>query len=211
MFVDCLRVALRLERAVGFSGVERVVGQLIWNGGVSGSSTGSEGVSDLQYSSLSELREIRSSFFSSSFKLPDSLTNCRSTETQVDPSSALKRTKHHQSDQKVTFQGFQVLVSYIHTSKFFTTYTDRIPFSDRIRSTTRLPNLPVLLSSLVYLTSVERVRGVFLCSLERQDSPLLQGLKVGEDPLSKDPNFQTTSTTSKRNLGRGTDSHSIPV
>ena len=39
--------------------------------------------------------------------------------------------------------------------------------------------------SLVYLTSVERVRGVSLCSLERQDSPLLQGLKVVKDPLSK--------------------------
>ena len=67
------------------------------------------------------------------------------------------------------------------------------------------PDFPIfrfLLSSLVYLTSVECVRGVSLCSLEKHDSPLLQGLKVAEDPLSKDPNFQTTSTTSNRNPGR---------
>ena len=55
--------------------------------------------------------------------------------------------------------------------------------SDRIRSPTGLQSSGST-SSLVYLTSVERVKGVSLCSLERQDSPLLQGLKVVEDPLS---------------------------
>ena len=56
--------------------------------------------------------------------------------------------------------------------------------SDRVRSPTGLQPFDST-SLLVYLTSVERVRGVSLCSLERQDSPLLQGLKVAEDPLSE--------------------------
>ena len=33
-----------------------------------------------------------------SVSLNHEVSDCRSTETQVDPSSALKRTKHHQSD-----------------------------------------------------------------------------------------------------------------
>ena len=72
-------------------------------------------------------------------------------------------------------------------------------------------NFRFLLSLLVYLTFVERIKGVFLCSLERQDSPFLQGLKVAEDPLSKDPNFQATSSTSNQKPGRGADSHSVPI
>ena len=62
---------------------------------------------------------------------------------------------------------------------------NRIPFSNQIRSSTGVTQASGSTSSLVYLTSVERVRGVSLCSLERQDSPLLQGLKVAEEPLSK--------------------------
>ena len=62
---------------------------------------------------------------------------------------------------------------------------NRIPFSDQIRSPTGIIQSSGSTSSLVYLTSVGRVRGVSLCSLERQDSPLLQGLKVAEDPLSE--------------------------
>ena len=56
--------------------------------------------------------------------------------------------------------------------------------SDRIRSPTGLQPSDST-SLLVYLTSVERVREVSLCSSERQDSLLLQGLKVAEDPLSE--------------------------
>ena len=62
---------------------------------------------------------------------------------------------------------------------------------------------------LVYLTSVAHVRGVSLCSLERQDSPLLQGLIVAEDPLSVTL-ISTLSSTSNRNPGSGTNSHGIP-
>ena len=56
--------------------------------------------------------------------------------------------------------------------------------SDWIRSPTGLHPSDST-SLLVYLTFVEHIRGVSLCSLERQDSPLLQGLKVAEDLLSK--------------------------
>ena len=57
-------------------------------------------------------------------------------------------------------------------------------FSDRIWSPTGLQPSDST-SLLVYLTFVERVKGVSFCSLERQDSLLLQGLKVAKDPLSE--------------------------
>ena len=81
---------------------------------------------------------------------------CRSTETQVNPSSALKRTKHHQSDPSIVpgILGSSWLQrAHVHTSKSSKTYTNRIPFSDRIRFPTGFPNLPVssLLAGLLNL------------------------------------------------------------
>ena len=66
--------------------------------------------------------------------------------------------------------------------KFFSTQFNRILSYNRIRFLTRFLSSGFT-TSLVYLTSVARVTGVSLCSLERQDSLLLQGLKVAEDPL----------------------------
>ena len=105
---------------------------------------------------------------------------CRSTKTQVNPSSALNRTKHHQSNPS-NIPG--ILDSNL--SKRTCVYTSKslITWSNRIRSPTGF--LPSgFTTSLVYLSSVARVRGVSLCSLERQDLPLLQGLNVAGDPLS---------------------------
>ena len=68
-------------------------------------------------------------------------------------------------------------------SKSFSIQSNRILSYNRIRAPTGLLSSSFT-TSLVCLTSIGRVRGVSLCSLERQDSPLLQGLKVAEDPLS---------------------------
>ena len=91
-------------------------------------------------------------------------TNCRSTETQVNPSSALKRTKHHQSDLSIVpgILGSSWLQrAYVHTSKSSTNYTNWNPFSNRIRSPTGLPKLLVstLLAGLLNLCST-RQRGL---------------------------------------------------
>ena len=67
---------------------------------------------------------------------------CRNTKTQVNPSSALKRPKHHQSDQSIVPgilgsnfpQGANV-----HASKSPTIFTNRIPSPDRIRFPTGSP------------------------------------------------------------------------
>ena len=111
---------------------------------------------------------------------------CHSTKSQVNPSSALNRPKHHQSNPS-NVPG--ILDSNLskractHPSKSLITWSNRIPSYNWIRSSTGF--LPSgFTTSLVYLTSIVRVRGISLCSLERQDSPLLQGLKVAEDPLS---------------------------
>ena len=85
-------------------------------------------------------------------KAPD----CRSTKTQINPSSALKGIKHHQSDPSNIpgILGSSWLQrAHVHTSKSSTSYTNRIPLSDRIRLPTGLPNLPVstLLASLFNL------------------------------------------------------------
>ena len=69
-------------------------------------------------------------------------------------------------------------------SKSFSIQSNRILSYNRIWSPTGFLSSGFT-TSLVYLTSVERIRGVSLCSLERQDSPLPQGLKVVEDPLSE--------------------------
>ena len=108
-------------------------------------------------------------------------------KTQINPSSAFNRTKHHQSDPSNVrgILGSNYLKrACAHTSQSFSTQSNRILSYNRIRSPTRFLSSGFT-TSLVYLTSVERVRGVSLCSLERQDSPLPQGLKVAEDPLSK--------------------------
>ena len=68
-------------------------------------------------------------------------------------------------------------------SKSFSSQSNRILSYNQIRTPTGLLSSGFT-TSLVCLTSVGRVRGVSLCSLERQDSPLFQGLKVAEDPLS---------------------------
>ena len=82
--------------------------------------------------------------------------NCRSTKTQVNPSNALERPKHHQSDQSIILGilGSSWLQrAHVHTSKSSTNYTNWIPFSDRIRPPTGFPNLPVstLLAGLLNL------------------------------------------------------------
>ena len=115
------------------------------------------------------------------------LSTCRSTKTQVNPNSALKTAKHHQSDPSNVpgILGSNYLKrACAHTFKSFSTQSNRILSYNRIRSPTGFLSSGFT-TSLVYLTSVERVRGVSHCSLERQDSPLLQGLKVAEDPLSE--------------------------
>ena len=81
---------------------------------------------------------------------------CRSTETQVNPSSALKGTKHYQSDPKIVpgILGSSWLQrAYVYTSKSSTNCTNRNPFSNRIRLLTGLPKLPVstLLAGLLNL------------------------------------------------------------
>ena len=78
--------------------------------------------------------------------MPQASGECRSTETLVNPSSALKRTKHHQSDPSIVpgILGFSWLQrAHVHTSKSFTSYTNRIPLSDRIRLLIGFSNLPV--------------------------------------------------------------------
>ena len=108
-------------------------------------------------------------------------------KTQVNPSSALKMTKHHQSDPSNVpgILGSNYLKrAYAHTSNSFLTQSNWILSYNQIRSPTGLHSSGFT-TSLVYLTSVERVRGISLCSLERQDSLLLQGLKVAEDLLSE--------------------------
>ena len=123
---------------------------------------------------------------------------CHSTKTQVNPSSALNSTKHHQSNLSNVpgIPNSNLLKgACIYTPKIIDHKVRPDPSSITGSSPQSVPlllpdsSLPEFLSSgfttsLVYLTSVERVRRVSLCSLERQDSPLLQGLKVAEDPLS---------------------------
>ena len=108
-------------------------------------------------------------------------------KTQVNPSSAFNQTKHHQSDPSNVpgILGSNYLKrACAHTSQSFSTHSNRILSYNRIRSPTGFLSSDFT-TLLVYLTFVELVRGVSLCSLERQDSPLLQGLKVGEDSLSE--------------------------
>ena len=65
---------------------------------------------------------------------------CRSTKTQVNPSSALKRPKHHQSDQSIVpgiLSSSLPQKATVHTSPSPTILTNRIPSPDRIRFPTR--------------------------------------------------------------------------
>ena len=108
-------------------------------------------------------------------------------KTQVNPSSAFNRTKHHQSDPSNVpgILGSNYLKrACAQTSKSFSTQSNRILSYNRIRSPTGFLSSGFT-TFLVYLTSVERIRGVSICSLKRQDSSLLQRFKVGEDPLSE--------------------------
>ena len=112
---------------------------------------------------------------------------CRSTKTQVNPSSALNRTKHHQSNPSNVLGILDSNLSgraCIHSSKILGNLllTGSLAITGSGFPTGFLPS--GFTTFLVYLTSVVHVRGVSLCSLERQDSLLFQGLKVAEDPLS---------------------------
>ena len=111
---------------------------------------------------------------------------CRSTKTQVNPSSALNRTKHHQSNPSNVPRILDSNLSgraCIHSSKILGNLLliGSLTITGSGSPTGFLPS--GFTTFLVYLTSIVRVRGVSLCSLERQDSLLLQGLKVAEDPL----------------------------
>ena len=152
-----------------------------------------------------------------SYRAPLSLTHFLITsivvvrKTQVNPSSAFNRTKHHQSDPSnvLGILGSNYLKrACAHTSKSFSTQSNRILSYNRIRSPTGFLSSDIT-TSLVYLTSIACVRGVSLCSLERQDSPLLQGLKVEEDPLSKILTSTLPHLLLTGKPGSRTDSHSI--
>ena len=115
--------------------------------------------------------------------------HCCSTKTQVNPSSALNRIKHHQSNPSnvpgILDSNLSKRACVFSKKSLILGLTGSLPYN-WIRSPTGF--LPSgFTTSLVCLTSVAHVRGVSLCSLERQDSLLLQGLKVAEDPLSEIP------------------------
>ena len=61
---------------------------------------------------------------------------CRNTKTQVNPSSALNRTKHHQSNPSIVPGILDSNLSRracMHSSKFLITWSNRITSYDRIR------------------------------------------------------------------------------
>ena len=95
-----------------------------------------------------------------------SVLSCRSTKTQVNPSSALNRTKHHQSDPSNVpgIPGSNYLKrACIYTSKSFLTWSNRTPslYPDPIFNR-------ITLFRFYYLT------GLFnLCCTRQRGLPLL--------------------------------------
>ena len=95
---------------------------------------------------------------------------CCSTKTQVNPSSALNRTKHHQSNPSNVPGILDSNLSgraCIHSSKTLGNLllTGSLAITGSGSPTRFLPS--GFTTFLVYLTSVVHVRGVSLCSLER--------------------------------------------
>ena len=68
---------------------------------------------------------------------------CRNTKTQVNPSSALNRTKHHQSNPSIVPGILDSNLSRracMHFSKFLITWSNRITSYNRIRFFNRFPS-----------------------------------------------------------------------
>ena len=109
------------------------------------------------------------------FSRRGTIDSCQSTKTQVNPSSALNRIKHHQSNPSnvpgILDSNLSKRACVFSYKSLILGLTGSLPYN-RIRSPAGF--LPSgFTTSLVCLTSVAHVRGISLCSLERQDSPLL--------------------------------------
>ena len=146
-------------------------------------------------------RNRRSFFFSSSKALRSAritcakkqLSKCRNTKTQVNPSSALNRTKHHQSNPSIVPGILDSNLSRracMHSSKFLITWSNRITSYNRIRFFNRFPSF-----RFYYFPGL-----LNLCCTRQRGLPLLfreagftapSGTYSGRRPTIRDLNLHT--------------------
>ena len=120
-------------------------------------------------------------------------TSCRNTKTQVNPSSALNRTKHHQSNPSIVPGILDSNLSRracMHSSKFLITWSNRITSYNRIRFFNRFPSF-----RFYYFPGL-----LNLCCTRQRGLPLLfreagftapSGTYSGRRPTIRDLNLHT--------------------
>ena len=118
---------------------------------------------------------------------------CHNTKTQVNPSSALNRTKHHQSNPSIVPGILDSNLSRracMHSSKFFITWSNRITSYNRIRFFNRFPSF-----RFYYFPGL-----LNLCCTRQRGLPLLfreagftapSGTYSGRRPIIRDLNLHT--------------------
>ena len=118
---------------------------------------------------------------------------CRNTKTQVNPSNALNRTKHHQSNPSIVPGILDSNLSRracMHSSKFLITWSNRITSYNRIRFFNRFPSF-----RFYYFPGL-----LNLCCTRQRGLPLLfreagftapSGTYSGRRPTIRDLNLHT--------------------
>ena len=128
-----------------------------------------------------------------SYKVVKSQYQCRNTKTQVNPSSALNTTKHHQSNPSIVPGILDSNLSRracMHSSKFLITWSNRITSYNRIRFFNRFPSF-----RFYYFPGL-----LNLCCTRQRGLPLLfreagftapSGTYSGRRPTIRDLNLHT--------------------